>query len=53
MKPAGAVKLAPHTPRKMRSLPWLVCSACGLVYLRNERTKKAIQEGHWIYEDER
>lgn len=35
----------PHNPGKLRGLPWLVCKCCGLVYLRNEATRKAISAG--------
>lgn len=36
----------PHTPVKMPArLPWLWCPRCGLVYLRNDVTAKAIKAG--------
>ena len=31
-----------HTPQKVRGIPWPVCSGCGLVYLKNRPTEKAI-----------
>lgn len=35
-----------HEPvKKYRSIPWLVCKWCGLMYLRNEPTRKAIKLG--------
>lgn len=36
---------APHSPEKLRGLAWLVCKCCGLVYLKNEATRKAIAAG--------
>jgi hypothetical protein len=37
--------IAGHSPIKLRGLPWLVCKCCGLVYLRNEATARAIRAG--------
>lgn len=34
-----------HSPTKMKSIPWLVCKYCGLVYLKNELTSWAIKMG--------
>lgn len=31
-----------HTPRMLKRFPWPVCSRCGLIYLKNERTLTAI-----------
>ena len=39
------MKKTPHEPKKLGRLPWPVCSACGLVYLRNERTREAVRAG--------
>lgn len=52
-KPEGAVCRRPHNPRSMKRFPWPVCRFCGLVYLKNERTKKAIRKGCWKWADER
>ena len=53
-KPAGAVKLVPHTPKPLlKRMPWPVCSGCGLVYLKNDVTERAIRRGHWLYSDEK
>lgn len=32
-----------HEAIKYRLIPWLVCRFCGLVYLRNEATTRAIR----------
>ena len=45
------IKWEPHKPRKLKCIPWMVCSVCGLVYLNNERTNRAIQKGHETYLD--
>jgi hypothetical protein len=39
--------VAGHTfdGESLRRIPWVVCRCCGLVYLRNERTAKAIKAG--------
>jgi hypothetical protein len=35
-----------HKPRKLsKSLPWLYCAYCGLLYLRNPITKWCIKMG--------
>lgn len=52
-KPAGAVKRRPHATKAYKGIPWPVCKYCGLVYLRNKPTKKAIRKGCWLYRDER
>ena len=40
------MKLETHSPVKMKRLPWLVCRYCGLVYLKNDATRRAIKRGH-------
>lgn len=52
-KPPGALRLEPHSPKALKRFPWLVCSGCGLVYLRNEATRKALRSGHWVFADEK
>ncbi len=52
-RPEGAVCLVPHQPQAVKRLPWPVCRGCGLVYLRNEATRRAIKRGHWKYVDEK
>lgn len=35
-----------HSPVKvLRKFPWPVCRWCGLVFLRNKLTEKAIKDG--------
>ena len=41
----------PHRPKKIKSISWMVCSVCGLVYLNNDATHKAIKKGHENYLD--
>lgn len=36
--------LLPRAKRSTMHPPWLVCSHCGLVYLRNAATVKAIRQ---------
>ena len=45
-----AYKFEGHNPIKRKSMPWLVCKHCGLIYLRNKFTSWAIKKGcmnHW------
>ena len=35
----------PHETKRIKGLPWLVCRYCGLVYLRNDLTRRAISAG--------
>lgn len=46
----GIRRIGVHSPQPLRCIPWPVCSRCGLVYLKNEATRKAIKEGCIIYE---
>ena len=39
------MKIIPHKWYKTKSSPYLICSRCGLVRLRNELTAKAIEYG--------
>lgn len=39
-------KYEPHSPVKYKNLPWPVCRYCGLIYLKNDATRKAINKGH-------
>ena len=34
-----------HQPTKRRGIPWLVCRACGLVFLHNALTRWCIRRG--------
>lgn len=34
-----------HSPKKRKGMPWVVCSGCGLVYLKNDFTAWAIRMG--------
>jgi hypothetical protein len=38
-------KKTPHKWRKYRSLPWLVCRCCGLVWLNNDVSRRAAKAG--------
>jgi hypothetical protein len=51
-KPDGAVGVGPHKTKTHKRIPWPVCVGCGLVYLKNEATRKRLREGYWIFEDE-
>lgn len=47
-----------HEPVRIKSLPWLVCRKCGLVYLKNDFTfwcmkKGCNNEDHEDYNKER
>lgn len=33
-----------HSPVKLRRVPYQICRKCGLIYLKNERTAKAIRK---------
>ena len=35
----------PHSPIKVKSIPWLYCRYCGLVYLNNKITRWCIKMG--------
>lgn len=52
-KPIGAIKLRPHVTIKYKRIAWPVCKYCGLLYLKNEPTRKAIKKGCWVYNDEK
>lgn len=43
--------MSPHVPRPLpkakrstRSVSWLVCARCGLIYLKNDATARAIRK---------
>lgn len=36
-------KHEPHRTKKLGRLPWVYCTKCGLVYLHNEVTARAIK----------
>ncbi len=38
----GRVDRGHHSPKAIKRIPWPVCSRCGLLYLKNEATRKAI-----------
>lgn len=48
-KPAAAATahyvFEAHRPSKRRALPWPVCDACGLVFLKNDVTAWCIRMG--------
>jgi hypothetical protein len=39
------VKKRPHQWGKLKAIPWPVCTCCGLVWLKNERTAAAVRAG--------
>lgn len=48
----GRRSVGAHSPKPMKRLPWPRCSRCGLLYLRNEATARAIREPCVTIEDE-
>ncbi len=34
-----------HRPKPLKGIPWLRCSSCGLLYLKNDVTKMCIKLG--------
>jgi len=34
-----------HRPIRVKQFPWPICSTCGLLYLRNDVTRKSIKRG--------
>ena len=38
-------KFESHTPKKSKSFPWMYCSGCGLVFLRNRFTNWCRKRG--------
>lgn len=34
-----------HVWHKYKAIPWVVCRACGLVALNNNRTRRAVRRG--------
>ncbi len=34
-----------HRWHKFRRCPWLICRCCGLMYLRNDATERAVRRG--------
>lgn len=48
------IRYEPHSPAsfgKKTKLPWQYCRICGLVYLNNDLTHKAIKKGHEAYDE--
>lgn len=39
----GTRNVGAHNPKQRKRLPWPVCSRCGLLYLRNEATRRAVR----------
>ena len=33
-----------HAPVKIKCIKWSICRKCGLIYLKNEATRKAIKK---------
>jgi hypothetical protein len=44
------IRHVPHVPHKIKYIPWMYCRCCGLVYLNNEATRKAIKKGCEVWE---
>ncbi len=40
----GRIVRGEHRPKTIRGISWPVCSRCGLLYLRNEVTRRAINQ---------
>ncbi len=38
-------KMEGHKPKPMKGLPWVCCSSCGLLFLKNEFTRMCIKYG--------
>lgn len=38
-------KYQKHSPQKVKFIPWLMCKSCGLIYLNNRPTRKAVKLG--------
>lgn len=38
----GKRSVGTHSPKYMRRIPWPYCSRCGLLYLKNEPTQRAL-----------
>ncbi len=52
-RPPGAIRRVPHTWGALKRIPWPVCRGCGLVWLKNEPTSRAVKRGHWLFKGER
>jgi hypothetical protein len=52
-RPPGAIRRTPHAWGTMKRIPWPVCRGCGLVWLKNETTLRAVKRGHWLFAGER
>jgi hypothetical protein len=39
----GARSVGVHSPKMRKRIPWPVCSRCGLPYLKNEATRRAVK----------
>lgn len=52
--PKGVVGIRPHnaTTLKSKRFHWPICSHCGLVYLKNDATRRALRAGCYKWEDE-
>lgn len=38
-------KMEPHNTKAMKGLPWPCCKRCGLLFLKNDRTRLAVSLG--------
>ena len=50
--PDGAIGMGQHSPKNLKRFPWPVCSHCGLVYLKNDASRKRVKRGCIIWADE-
>lgn len=39
----GRIERGHHSPGTLKRVAWPVCTRCGLVYLKNEATRRAIK----------
>jgi hypothetical protein len=46
----GAKRVQEHAFKLRKRIPWPICAHCGLLALRNDRTRKAMREKCVSYE---
>lgn len=46
----GVRSVGVHAPRSIKRIPWPMCRRCGLLYLKNAPTAKAISAPCVVYE---
>lgn len=48
----GRRSVGVHSPKPLKRMPWPRCSRCGLLYLRNDATTRALRQPCVTIEDE-